>query len=410
MTIDTTPSAPFLDLHDPLFAFDGEEIAAAREANWFAPSPIGPIALRHREVSELLRDHRFRLGGEAYMALFGITEGPLFDWWTHTLMSVDAPSHKRLRGLLSKAFTPSVVEGLRPFTRAAAARLADQIATSDERDFVTSFADPLPALVMCEMLGVPFEDYDQFHAWSGDIGLAFATGLTEDVVRVVESGIEGMGAYVESLIARRRRNPGRDLLSALIAAQAQDGSLSAAELKNLVLLLVWAGQDTTSRQLGRALVAFSQHPAQWTLLRQRPELLPQAVNEVLRWTPQSRLIQRFANVELTYQDLHFPVDGVIFCCVPSANYDSRVFENPYEFNIRRVQSSRQLVFGGGLYHCLGHALAQLEIAEGLSALAERLGTPTVSGPIAWRPQMAMIHGPDSLPLVFADSDTVPAPN
>ncbi|WP_330256497.1 cytochrome P450 [Nocardia sp. NBC_00565] len=401
MTTDLT-SAAFLDIFNPQFDFDSPEVARAREQNWYADSPIGPIALRHREVSALLRDSRFRLGGEAYMALHGITEGPLFHWWMNTLMSVDDDSHTRLRGLVGKAFTPRVVENLRPFTRTTAARLADQIAEQVSLDFVSAFADPLPALVICELLGVPTEDYDQFHGWSADIGLAFATGgLDGEVLDRVDHAVTEMSTYIASLITRRRAAPGTDLISALIAAQSDGGSLSAGELHNLVLLLVWAGQDTTSRQLGRALVAFSEHPDQWELLRADPSLVPHAVAEIFRWTPQARMIQRFANIDCSLGGLDFSADSVVFSCIPAANRDPRVFENPTCFDIRRTPQPRELVFGGGTYHCIGVALAHLEMAEGLTALVNRLGPPTVTGPVHWRPHLAMIHGPDFLPITFS---------
>ncbi|HET9254482.1 MAG TPA: cytochrome P450, partial [Pseudonocardiaceae bacterium] len=178
-------------------------------------------------------------------------------------------------------------------------------------------------------------------------------------------------------------------------------SLNEAELNNMALLLVWASQDTTSRQLGRALVAFSHNPGQWALLRQHPSLASAAAAETLRWTPQARMIHRYATHDLTYRDLHLAAGDFIFCCVVSANRDPLVVPAPDEFDIRRSQPGLQLAFGGGPHHCLGRALARLELTEALAALAERLGTPSVCGPITWRDNLAMIHGPDVLPLKFA---------
>jgi cytochrome P450 len=404
MITDTASEVPYLDILQPGFAFEGPQITAARQANWFARSPIGPVALRHQEVSELLRDCRFRLGGEAYMAMHGIDNGPLHNWWMQTLMSLEGRTHQRLRSLVGKAFTPAMVEGVRSFTRATAARLADALTPSAEHDFIRDFADPLPALVMCEILGVPPADYAQFHQWVGDIGIAFATGgLTVDVICRVDQAIQNMGSYIKTLIARRRHDPGPDLLSAMISAQVNGASLSEAELHDMALLLVWAGQDTTSRQLGRALVALSQNPGQWALLRQHPSAAGAAADESLRWTPQARMIQRYAMQDLTYRDLHLAAGDVLFCCIVSANRDPLVFPAPDEFDIRRSQPSRQLAFGGGPHHCLGHALARLELTEALAALAERRGTPSVCGPITWRDDLAMIHGPDVLPLRFAET-------
>jgi cytochrome P450 len=392
----------FLDIFDPAFRFEGPDVSAAQEQSWYADSPIGPVALRNREVSELLRDPRFRLGGEGYMELHGIEGGPLFQWWMHTLMSLEGMNHTRQRGLLAKAFTPRLVENLRPFTRATAYRLAAEIDPEESHDFIAEFADPLPALVMCELVGVPVEDYDQFHDWSGDIGLAFATGgLNGELLATVERAIEEMVDYIDGLIARRRKDPGSDLISLMIEASSDGGRLSTTELHDLTLLLVWAGQDTTSRQFGRALAAFGDYPDQWDLLCGHPYLLSNAVNEILRFTPQARMIQRYAMQDLSYGGLEFSANSVVFCCITSANRDPRAFENATTLDIRRKPSSRQLVFGGGIHHCLGHALAQMELEEGLIALTDRFGAPEVTGPIVWRPDLAMIHGPDSLPLSFA---------
>lgn len=391
-----------LDIFAPTFRFDGPDVSAAQELRWYADSPIGPIALRNHEVSELLRDPRFRLGGEAYMQLHQIEGGSLYEWWMHTLMSLEGATHARQRGLLAKAFTPRVVENLRPFTRITARRLAGEIQPGHEHDFIAGFADPLPALVMCELVGVPAEDYEQFHDWSRDIGLAFATGgITGDLRATVEHAIDAMVDYIDGLVARRRRNPGDDLISLMIDASSDGGRLSTTELHDLTLLLVWAGQDTTSRQLGRSVAAFADHPDQWNLLRAEPALLRNAVDEILRFTPQARMIQRYAMQDLTYGGLHFAKDDAVFCCITAANRDPRAFDNPTTFDIGRTPPARQLIFGGGIHHCLGHALAQLELEEALAELANRFGAPEITGPIVWRPDLAMIHGPDEMPLAFA---------
>ena len=394
-------SVPFLDVLDPEFDFDSAEVAAARERNWYADSPMGPMVLRHREAEDLLHDHRFKLGGAAFMEFHGIADGPLYDWWTRALMSLDPPDHARLRGLLNKAFTPRVVEGLRPFTRATADRLAARIGDSGECEFVSAFSDPLPALVMCELLGVPPGDYPEFHRWTADIGLAFSRAdLTGARLSRVNAAVAAMIEYIGGLITARRQSPGADVLTAMIAAQEGGDSMSFEELHNLALLLVWAGQDTTARQLGRALVAFAAHPDQWNLLAHRPDLLPQAVEEVCRWSPQARVTWRYALRDVEYQGLRIPAGTQVTSCNVPANRDPRAFADPDRFDITVTRRSRQLAFGGGVYYCLGTSLARLELAEALAALTSRFGPPTITGPITWRPPMAVIHGPDVLPLRF----------
>jgi cytochrome P450 len=390
---------PFLNILDPGFDYALPEVGKAREQSWYAKTPLGIIVLRHREGDEILRDPRFRLGGENYPQTLGISEGPLFDWWMGTLMSAGVEDHARLRGLVAKAFTPRIVEKLRPFVRKTAAQLADQIHEGEVCEFVSAFAEPFPARVMCEMLGVPIGDYETFHQCSQDIALAFSRNL-EGLLPRVEAAITKLSEYVDSLLTQRRSHLGDDLISSLIRSEESGDRLSHPELHNLVLLLVWAGQDTPARQLGLGLVAFAEHPEQWMLLSQRPELAPQAVEEICRWYPQTRPLMRYPLHDLEYQGLHIPAGTMVMICTDSVNRDPRAFDDAERFDVTVPRKARQLVFGGGMHSCLGASAARLEMAEGLAVLAQRLGPPTIAGPIKWRPSVAMIYGPDVLPLRF----------
>lgn len=397
--METMLEAPFLNIFEPGFDYDHEEVALAREVNWYAHTPLGPIVLRHADAWSVLRDPRFIPGGRHYMHRQGITQGPLYDWFVGMLASRNGEDHARLKGLVNKAFTPRFVESLRPMVRSTASSLVDDIVDSDEVcEFVDAFADRLAGIVICQTLGVPTADYDQFHRWVHDIGLVFNT--SSELTRS-EAAIVGMSGYVTSLIEYRRRHPGEDLLSALIAAEEAGHRLTIDELKDLVLLLFWAGQDTTARQLGRAMVVFAEHPEQWRLLGERPELAPQAVEEVCRWSPQARVTFRFATRDVTYGDLTFGAETMVLIGIVPANRDPRAYEDPERFDISVPRRARQLVFGGGIHHCLGMSMARLELAEALSVLARRLGAPEVAGPITWPPHTAMIHGPLVLPLRFA---------
>jgi cytochrome P450 len=402
MTTYSTIQPSYLDLSATGSGLAGPEFAAAQRAHWYATSPLGPVVLTYRDVDILLRDRRFRLAGVEYLAMHGITGGVLYDWWTHTMMNMEGDTHRRVSGLVAKAFTPARVEGMRAFTRHTANRLADELVSAGALDFIDAFAAPLTALVMGEFLGVPAEDYEEFRSWSEDIGAAFATGgLAPDVVDRVERAITGLGGYVNELIVRRRRAPGPDLLSAMISASEDGSSLTEVELHDMALLLVFAGQDSTSRQLGRAITAFAEHPDQWTSLRDDPGLVNRAVEEVLRWTPQTRIIPRYATEDVSYRRLEVPAGGAVFCSVMAANRDPVMFPDADTFDITRHPTGRALLFGGGIHHCLGHALGRLELAEALLAMSSRLGAPEVCGPITWRDELAMIHGPDVLPLRFA---------
>ena len=394
MTTET--AAPFLNIFDPEFHYEHQSIADAREQNWFAETPLGPMILRNEDAWALLRDRRLVPGGQRYMYKIGITQGPVYDWFIHMLASLPPTDHGRLRGLVAKAFSPAVIESLRPAVQTIATTMANDIGqTGESCEFVSVFAEPLPALVMCELLGVPTEDYELFHRWANEIGLIFNT--TAELPRS-EAAIVGLSEYVDTLLERRRWEPGDDLISALIHVEEAGDHLTPAELHNLLVLLVWAAQDTTARQLGRAIVAFAQHPDQWDLLHEQPDLTPQAVEEVCRWSPQARVTFRAVNEDLRYRDLDLPTDAFVLFSIAAANRDPRIFDEPDDFNIRLSRKSRQLVFGAGPYTCLGTALARLELVEGLAALVSAFEPPVVTGPVTWGPPTAMIHGPHVLPV------------
>jgi cytochrome P450 len=208
--VTTAAGVPLLNIFDPHFHYEHPSIAEAREQHWYADTPLGPMVLRHDDVWALLRDRRLVPGGRRYMHKIGITEGPLYEWFVYMLASLPPDDHKRVRALVTKAFSPRMVENLRPTARSIAERLAAAIAENGQTcEFVEAFAEPLPALVMCEMLGVPADDYDQFHRWANEIGLVFNTSAERPRS---EAAVVGLSAYVEDLVARRRERPGTDLI------------------------------------------------------------------------------------------------------------------------------------------------------------------------------------------------------
>ncbi|CAM02583.1 hypothetical protein A8924_3702 [Saccharopolyspora erythraea NRRL 2338] len=399
-SIESASQAPFLDVTDPGFTFEAPEVARARERHWYARTPVGPIVLRHAEVQELIRDPRLAQDGARYLAMHGITSGPVHDWFVPLILHRNGVDHLRLRRVVQKSFTPRVVNNLRPFMRATAERLAERIAAEGACDFVEMFADPYPVAVMCELLGVPPQDYELFHRCSTDIGLVFSLSQGDGVRERVERGVVELYAYVDSLIARRRAAPTGDLVSRMISAHEDDARLSSEELRNLVVALVFAGHDTTRHQLGRAMVALCAHSEQWTALREEPQRAGAIVEELLRLFPTAPVIFRFATEDLEYQDTAIPAGTFVMLCVQSAHRDVRAFGPDVEsLDPAAERGAAQMVFGGGPHFCLGAATARAELAEALPVLARRLGAPAPAGPVAWRHPIG-IYGPESLPLRF----------
>jgi cytochrome P450 len=400
-TVDTgAPGAvPFLNVFDPGFGFGTPEVAAAQAEHWYAESPVGLLVLRYAQAHALLRDQRLDHNGKRFMEMNGVFDGPIYDWFVPMIMNHDGEHHRRLRNLVGKAFTPRMIAGLRPFVRAEALRLADQLAAAQECDFIEDFANPLPLAVMSEMLGVPPQDHDIFHTWTTDVGLVFSIAVDPDVRPRVESALVGLNGYIDGLMADKRGAPGDDLISALVAAQEDDPVITKEELRNLVVTSVFAAHDTTRHQLANAMVAFAEHPAQWHLLGSRPELADQAVNEVMRWVPSSPTIYRFAATDFDYEGLHIAKDTFLTMCVTAAQRDPRVFPGGDRFDITATREGQLLQFGAGPHHCLGVALAKAELAEALPTLAARLDAPVFAGPFTWRPPIG-IYGPNTLPLRF----------
>jgi hypothetical protein len=384
---------------DPEFDFNSPEVTAAQDQSWYAASPIGLLVLRYAEAQELLRDRRLDHNGKRYMEhTCGVFSGPAYDWFVPMIVNYDGEDHLRLRRLVSKTFTPRMVDMLRPFIRAQAERLADQLAAAGKCEFVEDFGTPLPLAVMCHMLGVPPEDYGKFRVWGADIGLIFSMALGGDIPARVENAVTGLSGYADSLIKQKEAAPADDLISALVAAR-QASKVTDAELRNLVVTLVFTAYDTTRHQLGNAMAAFAAHPAQWTVLASHPELGEQAADEAIRWCPSVTVGRRYAAEDFLYHDLPIARYTYLMMCVPTAQRDPRAFRDGHCFDITISRSEQPVQFGGGPHHCLGAALARAELSEALPILASRLKTPHITGPVTWRPPLG-IHGPNQLPLSF----------
>jgi cytochrome P450 len=390
---------PFLDVTDPAFDFGSPEVARAREANWYGRTPIGLIVLRYAEVQELLRDRRLVQSGQHHLEATGVTGGPVYDWFVPMILHRQGTDHLRLRRLVHRAFTPRVINELRPFIRDTALRLAERVAAVEVCEFVEMFADPLPVAVMSRLLGVPAEDYELFRSWSTDVGLVYQLTHDRGLLPRVEAAVAGLYGYVETLIDRRRAEPGDDLVSALVRAQHAEERISEAELRNLVVTLVFAAHDTTRHQLGHALATLCEHPDQWALLAERPELAEQAVDEVMRWCPSVPAIFRFAAEDIDHRGLHIAAGTFVMLCVHAAHRDPRAFTEGDSFDITVDRDNGPLTFGAGAHYCLGAPTARAELAEALPVLARRLGPPSLAGPVTWRIPIG-IHGPERLPLRF----------
>jgi cytochrome P450 len=253
--------------------------------------------------------------------------------------------------------------------------------------------------VIAELLGIPAERFEAFLGRATDMGLGFSPAAAAEQDRI-DAAVAGLYACCDELTAQRHRNPGGDLISALITADIGGERLSSDELRSLVSILVFGGQDTTRNQLGLAMTTFARHPEQWRLLAQRPELSATAVEELMRVNPATPVVFRVAAEDLTFQGVDIPTSSFVAVFVAVANAESATFgDAPFDITARRAA---QLTFGGGIHYCLGNWLARIEMGEALPVLADRLGDIALAGPVPSRPHVG-ITGPVTLPLQFARS-------
>lgn len=385
----------FFNIFDPAFRVDTPEVRAAADANWWAHTPIGIAVLRYHECSTLLRDRRFRISLNMLAAL-GVTSGLFVDWARASMLQLEGEPHQRQRRLVSKAFTQRSVDRLRPFMRTKAHELIAGFAEDGSCEFMTAFADRYPAWVIAELLGIPAERFDAFLGWATDMGLGFSSAAGRERDRI-DAAVAGLYACCDELTAQRRENPGDDLISALIMAEVDGQRLTADELRVMVSLLVFAGQDTTRNQLGLAMTTFAQHPEQWRLLAERPELASTAVEEIMRVCPTIPALGKVATEDFTFQGLDIPAGTHVGLWLAAANTEPETFgDAPFDITAQRAAP---LTFGGGIHYCLGAWLARIEMREALPILATRLRDIALDGPLASRPHIG-ITGPLTLPLKF----------
>jgi cytochrome P450 len=365
--VDETSEAFWADPHPFL--------ATARERYPLARTPIALYdVLRYDDVQRLLKDPTLTQVGLELITSQGIVSGPLFDWWQLIMFNNDPPIHTRLRSLVGRAFTPRRVRDFRDRIRTVAETLLEQCVRSNggEFDFVDDFAHLLPSTVLCEMLGIPAEDHGRFAHWTALIGQSFSPALQPDQIAAIEDALRGLNTYVGELIEQRHRQPGDDLLTALVQAEDDGDRLNHDELVAMVINLLFAGHDTTKTGLSIALMVLGNHPDALAAIRADPELIPGAIEETLRYEPLIGLTTRRASEEMEVAGVAIPQGSVLVLSVMAANRDPRRFSQPDHLDVTRTDN-HHLTFGYGAHHCIGSSLARAELQESLSVLLGRAG-------------------------------------
>ena len=394
----TLEEAPFVDWFDPEVIADPEPLLSdLRSRTAVARMPLGASVIRREEVRQLLSDPRLISSIPALVRIQGVSEGPLYDMVAASVIAIDGPDHTRLRRLVSRSFTPTAAARHRPAMRKLVNELVDGFAAAGRCEFVADFADHYPVQVICEVLGVPREDHDDFARWGEAITfvLSLELGARLDEVQHAVGALRG---YVEKLIDDRRRLPRDDLVTSLVQASEDGDRLSEPELFSMIGGILFAGYDTTRNQLGAAMAKFCEYPDQWKLLAEQPDLAPRAVDEVMRVVGAVASVPRVAMEDIEVDGWAIPAGTLVFLSVASANRDETVFEDSLAFDIS-VERETQLTFGGGPHYCLGVHLARAEMEEALRILPTRLPNLRLDGEPVWRAGTG-IAGPSFLPLAF----------
>src|SRR5947209_4858690 len=396
--VQAKPAAPLFNPLAPEFIRDPYPFyQQLRDSDPMHVTQFGAlVASRHAEASLVLRDRRF---GKDYVERtirrYGpqIMEEPVFRSMSHWMLQQDPPDHTRLRGLVVKAFTARRVEDMRPRIQQVVDQTLERIAPQRHMDLIEDFAFRLPVTIICDMLGIPEDHREVFYASSRDGGrLLDPVPLTPDEISQGNAGSVMSEMYFQQLFELRRKNPGDDLTTQLVQAEEDGNKLSNEELTANIILLFGAGHETTVNLIGNGLLALHRNPDQLALLKAKPELTTNAIEEFLRYDSSVQMTGRVALEEI--EDLggkRIPKGESVLCLLGSANHDPAVYpDHPERLDITRP-NVRPLSFGGGIHFCLGAQLARIEAEVAISTLLRRLPDLRLDDAVnpEWRPTFVL---------------------
>jgi cytochrome P450 len=408
---DDTPAQIKFDLLSPSFFADPHALfrrMRAEEPIHWHPQLNFWLLTRYEDIQTITRDPRFSAERAEHFGN-GVSEAmvPKLEAWlgfvSHWMVFRDPPRHTLLRGLVAKAFTPKIIEGLRPAIKGIIDEMLAAVEGGGQMDVIRDLAFPLPAMVIASMLGVPRVDMDAFKAWTTDVFTLFGAGVaTDDAVEAGHRGVVGLQQLFRQLIAVRRQTPTDDLLSHLIAVEEQGTVLSEDELVSTCALLLVAGHETTTHLIGNSVLTLLRNPVELQRLRANPGLLEGAVEELLRYEGPLSILSRRATEDIELGAVKIRANEVVVGLIHAGNRDPAVFADPDRFDVTR-KGARNLALGHGIHYCIGAALARLEAQVALSAIITRLpGLRLSSEVLEWIPSIA-VHGLAALPVTFGHS-------
>lgn len=399
---------------DPAFRADPyPTYAALRSTDPVHLSPFGfTVLTRYDDVARTLRGSEFARDIEAH-----VTERPDDPRQARrdrqrqrhedgtvakSILNLDPPDHTRIRRLASLAFTPSAIERLRPRVQQLVDDVLDRAADRGTIELVEELAFPVPFQVISDLLGLPTDSSDEIRDWSQTLTASLEPTADDAVLDATEVAALQMGAYLGEIIEQRRRNPGDDLLSALIQVEEQGDRLSPAELLSFVILLYVAGHETTVNLIGNGTLALLRNPDEMRRWAADPSLDVSAIDELLRFDGPVQQTVRVPMVDVAYRgldgnDVAVPRGTLVMTVLGSASHDPSVFDEPETLRLDRSNANRHLGFAAGVHYCLGASLAKLEASVAITSLIRRFPHLELAGEPNRRDRLT-IRGVDHLPL------------
>lgn len=404
------PQPPQVDLFSPSFKANPYPTYAQLRST----APIYRVVLpdgrgvwlvtRYEDVAAVLKDERFVKDWRSALTPEQLTQVPpipeVMKPLSRNMLDTDPPDHTRLRALVSKAFTPRLVERMRPRIQAIADALLDAVQDKGEMDLIDDYAFPLPITVIAELLGVSAEDRNKFREWSDAAVSGNAT--QEYVEKILIPHMQAFTDYLRVMFEEKRTNPKDDLISALVQAEEAGDKLSEDELLGMVFLLLVAGHETTVNLIGNGMLALLQHPDQLQKLRNDPSLIKPAVEELLRYDgPVETSTERFAREDVAIDETVIPKGEMVMVVIAAADHDPERFPDPEALDITRTDN-KHLAFGKGIHFCLGAPLARMEGQIAINTLLRRMPNLRLKDSpesLTWRPGL-VLRGLKGLPVEF----------
>jgi len=394
-----------LDIPQVDFDFVGsqaerDQLASIAQDSWIAKGLFAYPIFNYEDCLAILRDRRWHSAAALAAIAFGVDDPRLSEDRQPSILSSEGEVHTRLRRLVAPSFSPRAADHLRPFMREVMNSLIDPIVAQGHCDLAVDICEHYPIPIICELLGAPKSDWQFFSRVAEDVLRIFDANNANEIDLILAAQAD-LDAYVRQLISERRNSPADDLITSLIAAEEAGDKLSENELVSMVEAVIIGGTDTTRNQLGCSVALFAEHPEQWKLLAERPELAGKAVEETMRYFGAVRSTGRFASEDIEYKGVLFPKGTLVVPSLVLANRDGAVFNEPNTFDITREPAGQpQMTFGAGIHYCLGAALARAEQQEALPLLAQRLPNLRINGDVIWKPSTVAIFGPERLPIAF----------